>query len=54
VGKESKFMMTGGVAQNIGVVKALEERIGEELFISDDPEIVGAIGAALFALEELN
>lgn len=54
VGKESKFMMTGGVAQNIGVVRALEERIGEELFISDEPEIVGAIGAALFALEELN
>lgn len=53
VGKESKFMMTGGVAQNIGVVKALEERIGEELFISDEPEIVGAIGASLFALEEL-
>lgn len=53
VGKESKFMMTGGVAQNIGVVRALEERIGEELFISDDPEIVGAIGASLFALEEL-
>jgi len=53
VGKESKFMMTGGVAQNIGVVKALEERIGESLFISDDPEIVGAIGAALFALEEI-
>lgn len=53
VGKESKFMMTGGVAQNIGVVKALEERIGESLFISDEPEIVGAIGAALFALEEI-
>lgn len=53
VGKESEFMMTGGVAQNIGVVKALEEKIGEKLFISDEPEIVGAIGAALFGLEEL-
>lgn len=53
VGKESKFMMTGGVAQNIGVVKAIEEKIGEELFISKEPEIVGAIGAALYALDEL-
>lgn len=53
VGKESEFMMTGGVAQNVGVVKALEEKIGEKLFISDEPEIVGAIGAALFGLEEL-
>lgn len=53
VGREIEFMMTGGVAQNIGVVKALEEKIGEKLFISDEPEIVGAIGAALFGLEEL-
>ncbi|EHJ00061.1 CoA-substrate-specific enzyme activase [Clostridium sp. DL-VIII] len=53
VGKESEFMMTGGVAQNIGVVKALEEKIGEKLFISDEPEIVGALGAALFGVEEL-
>lgn len=53
VGKESEFMMTGGVAQNIGVVKALEEKIGEKLYISDEPEIVGAIGAALFGLEGL-
>ncbi|MDT8717342.1 2-hydroxyacyl-CoA dehydratase [Clostridium sp. 19966] len=51
VGKEGEFMMTGGVAQNIGVVKALEEKIGEKLFISEEPEIVGAIGAAIFGLE---
>ena len=53
VGRESRFMMSGGVAQNIGVVKALEEKIGEELFIYDQPEIVGAIGAALFGLDEV-
>lgn len=53
VGKESRFMMSGGVAQNIGVVKALEEKIGEKLFISNQPEIVGAIGGALFALDEI-
>ncbi|WP_459477674.1 acyl-CoA dehydratase activase [Clostridium saccharoperbutylacetonicum] len=53
VGKESGFMMTGGVAQNIGVVKAIEEKVGEKLFISDEPEIVGALGAAIFGLEDL-
>lgn len=53
VGKESECMMTGGVAQNVGVVKAIEEKIGEKLFISDEPEIVGAIGAALFGIEGL-
>ena len=54
VGRESKFMMSGGVAQNIGVVKALEEKIGEELFIPEEPEIVGAIGAAIYGLESIN
>ena len=35
--------------QNSGV----EELIGEKLFICEDPEIVGATGAALLALETL-
>lgn len=52
VGLESQFMMTGGVARNIGVVKALEDRLGEKLFIHKDPEIVGALGAALYGLEQ--
>lgn len=54
VGKEGDFMMTGGVAKNIGVVKAVEEKLGAKLFISKEPEIVGALGAAIFALENLN
>lgn len=52
IGKESGYMMTGGVAQNVGMVQAIEEKLGEKLFISDEPEIVGAIGAALLGLEE--
>ena len=51
VGKESVFMMTGGVAQNIGVVKAIEEKIGMPLYRYEQPEIVGAIGAALYGFE---
>lgn len=49
VGLDGEYMMTGGVAKNPGVVKAVEERIGDKLFISKEPEIVGALGAALFA-----
>ncbi|BCN31142.1 acyl-CoA dehydratase activase [Anaeromicropila herbilytica] len=51
VGLEGEYMMTGGVAKNPGVVKAVEEKIQDKLFISKEPEIVGAIGAALFGLE---
>jgi predicted CoA-substrate-specific enzyme activase len=53
VGLEGEFMMTGGVAKNPGVVKAVEDKIGESLFICEEPEIVGALGAALFAMESL-
>ena len=45
--------MTGGVAKNIGVVKALEEKLGMPLVIYAEPQIVGSLGAALFALHGL-
>ena len=53
VGMEPAFMMTGGVAKNPGVVRAVEEKIGEKLYICQEPEIVGATGAALYALEKM-
>lgn len=52
VGGEPSFMMTGGVAQNAGVVRAIEEKIGAPLYISDMAQLCGALGAALFALEQ--
>ena len=51
-GMEPEFMMTGGVAKNPGVVRAVEEKIGAKLYICEEPEIVGATGAALYALEK--
>ncbi len=42
-------MMTGGVAKNIGVVKALEEKLGTTLTVSENAQVTGAIGAALIA-----
>ncbi len=53
VGLEPGYMMTGGVAKNPGAVREIEEKLGEKLFICEEPEIVGAVGAAIFGLEEL-
>lgn len=53
VGLEPGYMMTGGVAKNPGVVKVLEEQLKSPLFISEEPEIVGALGAALYGLEKI-
>ena len=52
VGLEPGFMMTGGVAKNPGLVKVLEHQLGAPLYIYEEPEIVGAIGAALCAFED--
>lgn len=41
--------MTGGVALNSDVVKCLEEEIKETIIIPSNPQIIGAIGAAIFA-----
>lgn len=51
VGLREPVVMTGGVAKNIGVVKALERELGVSLIIPEKPQIVGALGAALFALD---
>ena len=51
LGGEPSYIMTGGVAQNKGVVKALEEKLGEQIFVSDKAQLCGALGAALIALE---
>jgi predicted CoA-substrate-specific enzyme activase len=53
VGVRKEVAMTGGVAKNTAVVKSLAEVLGLELLQMDsvDPQIVGALGAALFARE---
>jgi predicted CoA-substrate-specific enzyme activase len=53
IGARKDFTLTGGVAKNAGVVKFLEGEIGEIKRIPVDPQIVGAIGAALIAKERL-
>ena len=42
--------LSGGVAKNSGVVKLLEEKLGRSVQVPQEPQIVGALGAALLAL----
>jgi len=48
-GLKTPIMMTGGVAKNIGVVKALEKKLGQPIEVSPLSQVTGAIGAALLA-----
>jgi len=49
IGIETELAFTGGVAQNIGVVKALENLLNLGIKVPENPEIAGALGAAILA-----
>jgi activator of 2-hydroxyglutaryl-CoA dehydratase len=51
---EPEVTMTGGVARNPGMVAALEEVLGRKLQVSPDAHFMGAVGAALLALEKMD
>jgi activator of 2-hydroxyglutaryl-CoA dehydratase len=44
--------MTGGVAKNKGLVKVLEDKLQLKLSIPEEPQIIGALGAALIAIKK--
>ena len=54
VGVQDQVVMTGGVAQNEGIVKALEDQLGHKIHTSPLTQYVGALGAALFAYKKCN
>ena len=49
IGIEEPVCITGGVAKNKGVVGALEEKLKAKLNIPPEPQITGALGAAVLA-----
>ncbi len=52
VGIADKFVITGGIGRNVGLVSKIEERLeGLKITLPQEPMIVGAVGAALFALD---
>jgi activator of 2-hydroxyglutaryl-CoA dehydratase len=51
---EKDIAITGGIAKNVGFVKYLKEMMGMEFVeLPADPQIIGAIGAAVFAADQL-
>ena len=51
VGVEDEVTFTGGVSRNVGMVRGLEAVLGRPINVSDEGHYMGALGAALFALE---
>ena len=47
LGIEKDVVVTGGGAKNIGLVKAIEDKVGFPVFTPPEPFITGALGAAL-------
>jgi predicted CoA-substrate-specific enzyme activase len=52
-GMEDEVTFVGGVARQKGMVKALEETLKRKINVNEEPEMVGALGAALLALRRL-
>ena len=53
VGITEEVTFTGGVTKNVGMIKALEERVDCKLNVSPESHFMGALGAALFALDHI-
>ena len=46
------IVVQGGTFKNLSIVRALEHMTGKSVYYSDIPELMGAYGAALFALQQ--
>ncbi|OGO23544.1 MAG: hypothetical protein A2144_11125 [Chloroflexi bacterium RBG_16_50_9] len=45
------IIFSGGVARNVGVIKAIEEELGKKVVTPEEPQLTAALGAAIFARE---
>lgn len=50
---EKEYMITGGVAKNLGVIKTIEDKLQNKLLVPFEPEIIGALGAAVIGMIDL-
>lgn len=50
---EEEIAICGGVAKNTGALRAIQEVLGKKLFIAPNPQLTGALGAAIFAYNEV-
>jgi predicted CoA-substrate-specific enzyme activase len=53
VGIEDEVTFTGGVACNVAMIEALQASLGRRVNVSDESHYMGALGAALFALDHI-
>lgn len=53
IGMKEEIVMCGGVAQDAGVVDAIEKELQKKIIVAPNPQITGALGAALLAYEML-
>lgn len=53
VGIQEQVTFTGGVARNVGMIRTIEDKLGLKLNVSDDSHFMGALGAALFAMDHI-
>ncbi|MFQ5649407.1 MAG: acyl-CoA dehydratase activase [bacterium] len=53
VGVDGEVTFSGGVAKNVGMVKALEDGLGKKVNVGEESHFMGALGAALFALDHI-
>jgi predicted CoA-substrate-specific enzyme activase len=53
VGVEDEVTFTGGVTRNLGMIRTLEDGLHLKLNVSEDSHYMGALGAALYALDRI-
>jgi len=49
---DKDFTVTGGISKNAGMMEKIKKRVGLEPVLAPDPQIIGALGAALYAQEK--
>jgi predicted CoA-substrate-specific enzyme activase len=49
VGIVEEFVISGGIGRNVGLVSRIEQISGRKVTVPQEPMIVGAVGAAMFA-----
>ena len=53
VGVEPEVTFTGGVAKNVAMIRSLEAALGMKVNVSEESHYMGALGAALFAMDHI-
>lgn len=53
MGIQQQVVMVGGVARNSGVVNAMKEELGCDIKVPELAQLTGALGAAIYAFEEI-